>query len=431
MSDRNRIFYNIQDVFFGHSDGEQHEVAGYQILKRINRIQSFNYDIATNREDVSAIGRSQNISRPAIEPPEVNIDFSYILDGVNNENRMGLSVHNDYSLYDHNIPAHLPLVSGYYDHSRNSDRRNVYLIVDKANNDTHGSYTGYPNYVLNTDNISTLADPKASGYGVLAFQNCYLTSYSVDVSVGSLPEASVSMIADNVNFYASGSGIKVPSINAADGTVEYGTDDIVIPKHFREDDVNLSTSLVSFQPGNITASITKETDQGILFHTDVIEACNVKLNLNRDNVSYIGNKVYSDRPVVPPSTVGMDLSFTVKETLSGSFLDDLKRDEDYNVRVSFKTKEGKEGLGYTLAYAKIQDVSYSSQIGSNKTARLSLVSDVDIDSIKRGLFISGQLLSVTAELYEEGSSVGGGSKDIYEVIDGVDTDLGFATFPNY
>ena len=127
----------------------------------------------------------------------------------------------------------------------------------------------------------------------------------------------------------------------------------------------------------------------------------------------------------------MDLSFTVKETLSGSFLDDLKRDEDYNVRVSFKTKEGKEGLGYTLAYAKIQDVSYSSQIGSNKTARLSLVSDVDIDSIKRGLFISGQLLSVTAELYEEGSSVGGGSKDIYEVIDGVDTDLGFATFPNY
>ena len=74
MSDRNRIFYNIQDVFFGHSDGEQHEVAGYQILKRINRIQSFNYDIATNREDVSAVGRSQNISRPAIEPPEVNID---------------------------------------------------------------------------------------------------------------------------------------------------------------------------------------------------------------------------------------------------------------------------------------------------------------------------------------------------------------------
>ena len=76
MSDRNRIIYNIQDVFFGHSAAEAHEVAGYQILKRINRIQRFDYDISTSREDVAVIGRSQNISRPAIEPPEVNIDFS-------------------------------------------------------------------------------------------------------------------------------------------------------------------------------------------------------------------------------------------------------------------------------------------------------------------------------------------------------------------
>ena len=431
MSDRNRIIYNIQDVFFGHSAAEAHEVAGYQILKRINRIQRFDYDISTSREDVAVIGRSQNISRPAIEPPEVNIDFSYILDGVNNENRMGLSVHNDFTVHDHNIPAHLPLVSGFYDHSRNSDRRNVYLIVDKANEDTHGHHDGYPNYLLSIDNIDNVWDPKASGYGVLAFQNCYLSSYSVDVSVGQLPEASVSMIADNVNFYSSGSGIKVPGINEVDGTVQYGSDEIVIPKHFKENDPNLSTTLTSFEPGKITASITKETEQGILFHTDVVQECSVRLNLNRENVSYVGNKVYSDRPIMPPSIVSMNLNFIVKETLSGSFLDDLNRDEDYNVRVSFKTEAGTEGLGYTLAYAKIDDVSYSSQIGSEKTANLSLTSDIDIDSIKRGLFISGQLISVTAQLYEEGSSVGGGEKDIYEVVGGVDTDLGFATFPNY
>ena len=243
--------------------------------------------------------------------------------------------------------------------------------------------------------------------------------------------ASVGMIADNVNFYSSGSGIKVPSINEVDGAVQYSDDEIVIPKHFKEDDPNLSTSLVSFEPGNITASITKETEDGILFHTDVLKGCSVKINLNRENVSYIGNKVYADRPIVPPSTVNMNLDFTVKETLSGSFLDDLNRDEDYNVRVSFKTKDGLEGLGYTLAYAKIDDVSYSSQIGSEKTASLSLTCDIDIDSIKRGLFISGQLVSVTAQLYEKGDSVGGGEKDIYEVVGGVDTDLGFATFPNY
>ena len=432
MSNRNRVTYNIQDVFFGHTSVETHDIPGYQILKRINRIQSFNYDISTSREEISTIGRHQNISRPAIEPPEVSIDFSYLLDGVNNENRMGLNVHHEQSLEDHTLPAHLPLVSGYYDHSRNTDRRNVYLVVDKDLDDVHGQHSDYPQYILQASNVPDISDPEATGYGVLAFQNCYLSSYSVSVSVGRIPEASVGMIADNVEYYSSGSGIKVPNLNPVDGSIQYDTDEIIIPRHFKEDDPNLNTRLLTFKPANITASITKETEEGVLFHTDVIQGCDVRLNLNRDSVSYIGNKLYSDRPITPPSTVSMNLDFMVKETLSGSFLDDFDRDEDYNVRVIFKTDDGTEGLGYTLAHAKFDDVSYSSSIGSEKTAKLSFTSDVDIDSIKRGLFISGQLISVVANLYEEGNSTPGGAEmDIYEVINSVDTEIGFAMFPNY
>ena len=158
----------------------------------------------------------------------------------------------------------------------------------------------------------------------------------------------------------------------------------------------------------------------------------MRLNLERSKISYAGNKLYSDRPIVVPSIASMSLDFLVKENLDGDFLNDLDRDEDYRVKVSFKKDNGEEGMGYTFAYAKIDDIKYNSNISQQKTAKLTLSADIDLDNIRRGIFISGQMIAVTQQLYEEGNSTPDGSeKDIYEVIDGEDTDIGGVTFPLY
>lgn len=432
---RNRITYNIQDVFFGYAQDEKREpvVPGYQILKRINRIQGFNYDIATDREAVSVVGRRQTIARPSIKPPEVSIDFSYILEGVNNERRMGLSVHGGESFTDHTLPIHLPFISGYVDENRGLDKRNVYLCIAQEEEEIHGQHDGYINYPLVEGNIGDIIDPQSTGYGVLAFQNCYLKSYDVDISLGRLPEANVSMVADNAVYYSSGSGLNVPYLDPKDGQVKYESEKIIVPKHFKEDDPNLNgVTLLTFKPGDITVDIQKETEEGLLFHTDTVQGCSVRLNLERSKISYAGNKLYSDRPIVVPSIASMSLDFLVKENLDGDFLNDLDRDEDYRVKVSFKKDNGEEGMGYTFAYAKFDDIKYNSNISQQKTAKLTLSADIDLDNIRRGIFISGQMIAVTQQLYEEGNSTPDGSeKDIYEVIDGEDTDIGGVTFPLY
>ena len=68
----NRIIYNAQDLFFGLASGINNiplvtgtlsdgNTGTFEVLKRIHRVQNFNYDIVTNREDIGLIGKSSLI----------------------------------------------------------------------------------------------------------------------------------------------------------------------------------------------------------------------------------------------------------------------------------------------------------------------------------------------------------------------------------
>ena len=90
---RNRISYNIEDVFIGSPPGETNVaitgVTGnglnYQILQRLNKIQSFDYSFDLPKQTVNVLGRTSSNFEEATSPASVNIDFSYLSDGINNE----------------------------------------------------------------------------------------------------------------------------------------------------------------------------------------------------------------------------------------------------------------------------------------------------------------------------------------------------------
>ena len=99
----NRIIYNAQDVFFGLPSGVNNiplvtgalsdgNTGTFEVVKRIQRVQSFNYDIVTNREDVGLIGRSSFDSHTLSSPPDVNGTVSYFLEGLTNEKKIGFNV---------------------------------------------------------------------------------------------------------------------------------------------------------------------------------------------------------------------------------------------------------------------------------------------------------------------------------------------------
>ena len=70
---RNRVIHNVQDVFVGstpdESDTVVNAIASHQILKRLNRVQSFNYSVNLNQNDSSTLGKSKPFSRDVSEPP--------------------------------------------------------------------------------------------------------------------------------------------------------------------------------------------------------------------------------------------------------------------------------------------------------------------------------------------------------------------------
>ena len=135
---RNQIIYNIQDVFIGPSPASGNHFINYSgglnnnhedfvhvsyedfqyqspnpavihaiipkdknqntfprnhnLLKRLDRIQSFNYEISSDRSNVNQIGKAATIDRIYLTKPEINLNFSYILASLKNEMRMGFNV---------------------------------------------------------------------------------------------------------------------------------------------------------------------------------------------------------------------------------------------------------------------------------------------------------------------------------------------------
>jgi len=135
---RNQIIYNIQDVFIGPSPASGNHFINYSgglnnnhedfphvtyedfqykspnpavihaiipkdknqntfprnhnLLKRLDRIQSFNYEISSDRSNINQIGKAATIDRIYLTKPEINLNFSYILASLKNEMRMGFNV---------------------------------------------------------------------------------------------------------------------------------------------------------------------------------------------------------------------------------------------------------------------------------------------------------------------------------------------------
>lgn len=383
---RNRIIYNVQDLFFGLPSGEAPLVPGRHVLKRIIGVQNVNYDFQSTRVDVGVLGKSQSAARQVMEPPSISLDFSYFLNGATNEDRMGLNVANA------GVPETPCLFYNYFKEDRSLDSRNIYLVTNLSDLDVHGQNPGYDSSIAG--NLSSIEDENSLNYGVLVFQNSYVSNYSVDVTIGDLPKANVSMIADNAIFYASGSGISVPMLNSKNGEVYDGAAKILIPKHFRPSLSSPNELITAFRPGDITVNIQRSasvTSGPILFESDKIQSFGMEVSLDRENISYLGYKLYADRPMTLPVRSDIDIGLLASETLSGSLLSNLSEDSSFNIVVTCKRASGAIGLRYSVSGAKFESVSYSSSIGENKTADLKFSVELDFDNKDKGIFLSGQV----------------------------------------
>ena len=386
---RNRIIYNVEGLYVAPYSGEQKAGSDYYlanniILKRLEKIQNFNYSIQEPRLNAQGFGQKQNIFRGISGPPEVTFNFSYIPDGVTNENRLDFNV-------NHFSGSNTPMFSGLCTNSGLLNDRDFYLVINKDDNDLFSENATLSNSLINPTDVTQIINSNSRNYGLLHFQNSYLNEYSFNVSLGNLPVVNQSYVADNIVFYTSGSGVKYTSLDLRSGINQVNNDTIIIPKALNYNQTAISGQNILL-PGDATVSFYT-SNTGVLFHTDTIQSLDYSLSFNRKSYRAINYKFPLLRKIEFPINGKLNTSFIVEEDLVGSFFDTLNRDDDYNVVVDFSnSKKGVDKTKFTFSGCKFTNINYDSSIGSNKTATLSFDFDLDPDFGRRGLFVSGNVL---------------------------------------
>ena len=203
-------------------------------------------------------------------------------------------------------------------------------------------------------------------------------------------------------FTASGSG----SDFAIKNIVVTEIKEFIIPKHFDRstNNKNLIDDDFLLRDGYVNVKINKVGVSGVSgIYDDSIRSCSISCSLDRDTISYVGQKMISDRLIQFPVSAELQLDTIVKENISGSFIDDINEEEDYNITVDFKYhSKGMIDDGYvdifTFSGAKFDGINYNNSIGSNKTASLKFSTVTDFENHTAGVFLSGKVSSALVDL---------------------------------
>lgn len=438
---QNRIIYPCELLYVGPSPAtgfcfihytgllgnyDTNLVQSHNLLQNINRVQNVSFSIGTDRPEVKQIGKRSLVSYPNINPPNIRLDFEYLLNGLANDARIGLNI--NYAQYQQPHSGGTPyyannfavnLLSGLMARQLNQptgdpyfpavirDNRNIFLV---RCNETDQLIKRGKEKLTEPDFTRDGADSQSTGYQVFAFGNCYLESYKTQGAVNSIPTSMVSWSCENAAFYLSGSGFNIPAINLQTRQI-VNSNKVVIPITKNEGGPYI------LNPGHIVLSIISSGDSlsglGIDFNNINITNYQIGMNFNREPLPNLGYKCPVDRQITFPVFVDLSFGMTVGDTTSGTFIDLLNIDSGYNVTLELRnplcdppyhtTTGGPRqsgptfsGLGHTaIRYdfkdAKFMGINYNTVIGSNKTATLSFRGEIDPDVTGKGFYISGLL----------------------------------------
>jgi hypothetical protein len=173
--------------------------------------------------------------------------------------------------------------------------------------------------------------------------------------------------------------------------------EFIIPKAFTPGFCEGDQTMLS-KPENISVDISKASSGGIEFHNDHVQAVDISLDLNRDTQRLIGYKMNAANPVSLPVRATLDMEMIFHETVTGSFIDNAVPEQKYNLVIKLNDNESNTLAAYTLSGATLTKAASDHNIGGNRSAKMSFVTDTDLESNSKGLFLSGMVNNVCAQV---------------------------------
>lgn len=359
---RNRVIYQSEALYV--SEDIQSTTTGKHF--QLERVQSANYNFTINRQDINQYGQAARIDSLVMDAPTVGLDFSYYLTDGANEKALGFDIGNTNQFAE----GHMTYSSG----------KNLFIVTVDEGKDAVGA-------------IST-GDRKS----VIGLGNAYLTDYTVDLAVGSLPTVSVSMECSNINSDTALGGdgneitnISLPSVDITNGNPYSGTNaSLPIP-------VTGESSLTALRPGDIEVNITSldgvalsDLDGPDAENAIHIQSASLSIPLSRTPLQRLGTRFNYARTVDFPVNATLSVNAICNDVTQNNLATILNDNANYEVTVTLKDKDRDAKMTYTLKGCRIDSESFSSSIGSNKSVDLTFSTQIGgTNDTTNGVFVNG------------------------------------------
>lgn len=418
----NRIIYNVQGLYLSPYFGEQGEnnnegnyfLSGFNILKKIEKIQNINYTINSKRINQIV---SKNLLYRGFDYPTVDLDFSYIPDGVTNEYRLNFDVghfkHNEiYPMFSSMAKSNL------------YDKKDFFLVIKKNEEDLF-EYSDPTPESINPNTKNDILDLNSNNYGLLHFQDCYLSQYDFRININDLPIVNQKYTCNNIIFYNSGSNLSNKVLDLRSGLLNIQNEEIIIPKQLNPKSPDIFGVNILL-PDQLQIQILSNNEK-ILFDTETIYSFDYNVEFNRSELRSANYKFPLLNKIKFPIEGTVNLGILEKNISTGSFFEYLNLNNDYNIICNFTTnKIGVNNTRYIFSGCKFNSINYNSALGDNKNILVSFKFDIDPDFYSRGLFASGNLINIQYDGFLMGSS-GGYEYELMGTEAGIDYDLAWTT----
>jgi hypothetical protein len=365
------------------------------LIQQLHRVQSANYSFTINRTDVNTFGQLARIDAIALEPPTVNLDFTYYPTDGFNERNLGFYVQGADNKGEGMGAVQLSSAKGHL--QDDSAGRNFFILTTPEGTDAF--------------NTTRSIDERS----VIGLGNGYLSDYSIEASVGSIPTASATVELFNAKSDKGTTGIDIPGVTLDDGKAITGTQfSLGQPTGMRGDSQGVAPSTgnvgaTALRPGDITL----EVPQGLSIFADVsgdggvhIQNFSLSLPLSRSPIDRLGTRFAFSRVVDFPVVATMSISALISEVSTGNLATIIDDCEERDVRIRMKANkscgvgEATDSMIIDFKGARIDSESVSSDIGSNKSVDLSFTTQIGgPEDLEHGVFISGANRSIITGHY--------------------------------
>lgn len=359
------------------------------LVTPLERIQSANFNFSINRTDINEFGKLARIDSIAMESPTVGLDFNYYLTDGGNERKLGFNIPtsnygggartNDYSTGDLAVSGYSAL-SGLID---DNEGNNYFIVVSPEGQDVDQSA------------VTT------SDFEVIGIGNGFISDYSIEAAVGSIPTASVTVEGFNIKVDSAISGSAVggvtpqapyvPAVNITNG--EYNTGASAVNQFVIQGANALSDNAIdttgdngtpsALRPGDITFSMGNSGNyQGFVDMNGDGEAhlqsMSISVPMSRTVLQRLGSTFGYARVIDLPLNVDVSLSVVVSELKANNIFETLCNVKHHDFTLTLYGCDPATGgrstdkkIQIQCKNARLEGESFSNTIGDNQTADLT------------------------------------------------------------